>query len=130
MRGHCSGRRACTGGAREGRGEGLLVLEVLGKADNDEDFTGRVNDKDGGLVTGEIKGNDGIVLLGACILGNQGGNIFRQDGDDRMLEDLDSGWARTHACARDLSGRGQWTSWFLHCIPKALQAGHQTTFRQ
>ena len=128
--GHCGGGRACTGGAREGRGEGPLVLEVLGEADEDENFAGGVNDKNGGLVAGEIKGNDGIVLLGARVLGNQGGNVFRQDGDNRVLEDLDSGWARTHACARGVSGRGRWTSWFLHRIPKALRAGHQTTFGQ
>ena len=74
------------------RVEGPLVLEVLGEVDEDEDFvdTG-VNHKDGSLDAGEVEGNDGIVLLGARVLGNQGVDVFRQAGDDGMLEDLDSG---------------------------------------
>ena len=73
--------------------EGPLVLEVLGKVDEDEDFTDTgVNHEDGGLVSGEVEGNDGIVLLGARVLGNQGVNVLRQAGDDRVLEDLDGGY--------------------------------------
>ena len=80
---------------RVGGDEALPVARswhALGEADEDEDFadTG-VNHKDGGLVTGEVEGDGGVVLLGARILGNQGVNVFRQAGDDRVLEDLDSG---------------------------------------
>ena len=63
------------------RVEGPLILEVLGEVDEDEDFadTG-VNYKDGDLAAGENEGNDGIVLLSARLLGNQGVDIFRPTG--------------------------------------------------
>ena len=80
---------------RVGGDEALPVARswhALGEADEDEDFANTgVNHKDGGLVASEVEGNDGIVLLGARVLGNQGVDVFRQAGDDGVLEDLNSG---------------------------------------
>jgi hypothetical protein len=50
--------------------EGALVLEVLGKVDENQNLSNtRVHEEDGCLVSSQLEGNDGIVLLSLVVLG-------------------------------------------------------------
>jgi len=50
--------------------EWTLVLEVFGKVDENKNLSDtRVNEEDGSLVSGQLKGNDGVVFLSLAVLG-------------------------------------------------------------
>jgi hypothetical protein len=52
--------------------EGALVLEVLGEVDENQNLSNtRVDEEDGRLVSSQLEGNDGVVLLSLAVLGEQ-----------------------------------------------------------
>jgi hypothetical protein len=72
--------------------EGTLILEVFGKVDENENLSNtRVNEEYWRFVSGQLEGNNGVVLLSLAILREQGVDIAGEARDDGVLEDLDSG---------------------------------------
>jgi hypothetical protein len=72
--------------------EGTLVLEVFGEVDENENLSDtRVHEEDRRLVSCQLEGNDGVVLLSLAVLGEQGVDIVGEAGDNGVLQDLDGG---------------------------------------